>query len=163
MTYAWGEDESLAITNHKGYVAVFARTEDEKEPYEVIYSGKVPDDFDEDFFNTEMVSKENSYAQYRYCIDRGLAVASKDGKVALVQNLLVGNPEYGIRNAALECAVIDQTGVIYRGRIKSNIVDLEYDVSEDEIKIIRDLSGSAVKQVIEPVRNENWCKWQTLS
>lgn len=163
MTYAWGEDESLAITNHKGYVAVFARTEDEKEPYEVIYSGKVPDDFDEAFFNTEMVSKENSYAQYRYCIDRGLAVAPKDGKVALVQNLLVGNPEYGIRNAALECAVIDQTGVIYRGRIKSNIVDLEYAVSEDEIKIIRDLSGSAVKQVIEPVRNENWCKWQTLS
>ena len=165
MTYAWGEDESLAITNHQGYIALFSRTEDENEPYEVIYSGKVPDDFDEAFFDTEMVTKENSYAQYRYCIDRGLAVASKGGKVALVQNLLVSGSESDIRNAdirnaALECAVIDKSGVLYRGRLKSNIVDLDYDMSEEEIQTVMDLSGSsAMKQLIEPVRSENRCEW----
>ena len=160
MTYAWGDDESLAITNHQGYIALFSRTEDKNEPYEVIYSGRVPDDFDEAFFDTEMVSKENSYAQYRYCIDRGLAVASEDGKVALVQNLLVSSSGADMRNAALECAVIDKTGVIYRGRIKSSIVDLDYDMSYDEIQAVKDLSGgAAVSQVIEPVRNENRCEW----
>ena len=90
----------------------------------------------------------------------GLAVAAKDGKVALVQNPSVGEPELNIRNAALECAVVDRSGVLYRGRLKSSIVDLEYDMSDGQIKAISDLSGSAVmKQIIEPVRNENWCKW----
>ena len=178
MTYVWGDDGSLAVTNHNGYVAVFARTGNEKEPYEIIYSGKVPDDFDEAFFDTEMVSKEKSYAQYRYCIDKGLAVASKDGKVAMAQNLLVSGSEADvgnaasrtadIRNAALECAVIDRTGVIYRGIIKNSIVDLDYDMSDSEIQAVMHLSGSGVMkftsnaaadQVIEPVRNENRCEW----
>ena len=85
MTYAWGDDESLAVTNHKGYVAVFTRT-----------------------------------------------------------------------------------GVIYRGRIKSNIVDLDYDMSDSEIQAVKDLfdtasmklgGDGALDQVIKPVRNENRCEW----
>lgn len=160
MTYAWGDDGSLAVTNHKDYIAVFTRTEDENRPYEVLYSGKAPDDLDKAFFDTEMVSKKNSYARYKYSIDKGLAIAAKGGKVALVQNLLVGDSQLNMRNAALECAIIDKSGVIYRGRLKNNVVDLEYDMSREEIQTIRDLSGGAVmKLTIEPVKNENRCRW----
>lgn len=160
MTYAWGDDGSLAVTNHKDYIAVFTRTEDENRPYEVLYSGKAPDDLDKAFFDTEMVSKKNSYARYKYSIDKGLAIAAKGGKVALVQNLLVGDSQLNMRNAALECAIIDKSGVIYRGRLKNNVADLEYDMSREEIQTIRDLSGGAVmKLTIEPVRNENRCRW----
>lgn len=160
MTYAWGDDGSLAVTNHKDYIAVFTRTEDENRPYEVLYSGKAPDDLDKAFFDTEMVSKKNSYARYKYSIDKGLAIAAKGSKVALVQNLLVGDSQLNMRNAALECAIIDKSGVIYRGRLKNNVVDLEYDMSREEIQTIRDLSGGAVmKLTIEPVRNENRCRW----
>lgn len=161
MTYAWGDDGSLAVTNHKDYIAVFTRTEDENRPYEVLYSGKAPDDLDKAFFDTEMVSKKNSYARYKYSIDKGLAIAAKGGKVALVQSLLVGDPQLNMRTAALECAIIDKSGVIYRGRLKNKVVDLEYHMSREEIQAIRYLSGGAVmKLTIEPVRNENWCKWE---
>ena len=164
MTYAWGDDGSLAVTNHKDYIAVFTRTGDESRPYEVLYSGKAPDDLDKAFFDTEMVSKKNSYARYKYSIDKGLAIAAKGGKVALVQNLLVGDPQLNMRTAALECAIIDKSGVIYRGRLKNNVVDLEYHMSREEVENIRDLSGSAVmKLTIEPVRNENWCKWESAN
>ncbi|MGN0703430.1 MAG: hypothetical protein ACI4LD_02595 [Lentihominibacter sp.] len=170
MTYAWGEDGSLVVTNHESYIAVFCRTEKDEASYEILYSGKVSSDFDKAFFDTEMVSKENSYARYKYGIDRGLAVAAEGGKAALVQNLLAG--ELNIRNAALECAVIDKTGVIYRGRIKSNIVDLEYDMTEKEIKDVKGVIDAAAdgvaefgaaKHIIFPVRNENRCEWETLS
>ena len=162
MAYAWGEDGCLAVTNHNGYIAVLSRTESENEPYEVIYKGKVSGDFDKSFFDTEMVFKKNSHAKYKYCIDSGLAASSKDGQVALVQNLLVGDPELNIRNAALECAVIDKSGIIYRGRLKSNIVDLDYNISAGELRAIRDISGDATaEQIIEPVRNENRCEWIT--
>lgn len=161
MTYAWGDDGSLAVTNHKDYIAVFTRTEDENRPYEVLYSGKVPDNLDKAFFGGETVTKKNSYARYKFNIDKGLAIAAKGGKVALVQNLLVGDPQLNMRTAALECAIIDKSGVIYRGRLKNNVVDLEYHMSREEVENIRDLSGSAVmKLTIEPVRNENWCKWE---
>lgn len=161
MTYAWGEDGSLAMTNHKGHVAVFSLTGSENEPYEILYSGKVQRGLDNALFDTEMVSKKNSRAKFKYGIDRGLAVAAKDGKAALVQNLLIGDSEFNIRNAALECAIIDKSGVIYRGRLKSNIVDLEYDMSEDEMQMIKDLrSGAVLNHIIEPVRNENWCEWK---
>lgn len=162
MAYAWGEDGCLAVTNHNGYIAVLSRTKSENEPYEVIYKGKVSGDFDKSFFDTEMVFKKNSHAKYKYCIDSGLAASSKDGQVALVQNLLVGDPELNIRNAALECAVIDKSGIIYRGRLKSNIVDLDYNISAGELRAIRDISGDATaEQIIEPVRNENRCEWIT--
>lgn len=170
MTYAWGSDGSLAVTNHKGHVAVFTRTQDENRPYEILYSGKDSNGLDQAFFDTEMVVKKHSRAKYKYGIDSGLALAAKDGKVALVQNLLIGDSEFNIRNAGLACAVIDKSGVIYRGRLKSNIVDLEYDMSKDEIRAIRSLfDGTAddkskseiMKHMIEPVRNETWSEWKT--
>ena len=168
MTYAWGEDGSLAVTNHEGYIALLCRTENEKEPYEILYSGKVSSDLDKALFDAEMAPKENSYAEYKYGIDGGLEVAAEGGKVALVQNLMADR--LNIRNAALECAVIDKTGVIYRGRLKSSIADLEYDMSEREVQIVRHFLDSAadgkvefkvLKHIIEPVRNENWCEWDT--
>lgn len=158
MTYAWGEDGTLALTNHEGFVAVLTKTADEERPYEVLYSGKEEKGFDEIFFDAEMVSKEHSYARYQYGIDSGLAIAAKDGRVALVQSLPAGDPKWGIRNAALACAIIDKSGVIYRGSLKNNIVDLEYELSDAEIRMIKDLRDGAA---IEPVRNENWCKWGT--
>lgn len=85
----------------------------------------------------------------------------KDGKAALVQNMLIGDAELNIRNAALECAVIDKSGVIYRGRLKSNIADFEYGMSRERIHNITSISGNASKWVIEPVRSENRCRWKT--
>ena len=164
MAYAWGEDGSLAVTNHSGYIAVFTRTGDESRPYEVLYSGKAPDDLDKAFFGGETVTKKNTYARYKYGIEKGLAIAAKDGKVAMVQSLLVGDPQLNMRTAALECAIIDKSGVIYRGRLKNNVVDLEYHMSREEIQAIRYLSGGAVmKLTIEPVINENWCKWESAN
>lgn len=62
-------------------------------------------------------------ARYQYGVDRGLAVVAKDGRVPLVWKLQTGDLEFNISNAALECAVIDKSGVIYRGWLKSNIVE----------------------------------------
>lgn len=169
MAYAWGEDGSLAVTNHEGYIALLCATGNEETPYEVIYSGKVKNDLDKAFFDTDTVVKKNSYAKYKYGIDEGLTVAAKDGKVALVQNLMMGDPKFNLRNAALECVVIDKSGVIYRGKLKSNIVDLEYDMSKDEMRDIRDLLDDAVNgeadskaasYMITPVRNENRAQWE---
>ena len=166
MTYAWGEDGSLAVTNHEGYIAVLCRTENETEPYEILYRGKVTNDLDRAFFDTEMVFKENSNAEYKYGIDTGLAVAAKDGKAALVQNLPAG--DFNIRNAALECAVLDKTGVLYIGQLRSNLVDLEYDMSEIELQKIIELTDGCANGavdswlenlIIKPVKNENWLQW----
>lgn len=172
MTYAWGEDGTLAATNHQGQVAVLSRTENQDQPYETIYSGKVENGLDQAFFDTGTAVKKHSRAKYRCGVDKGLAAATKDGKAALVQNLLVGNQEWNVRNAALECAVLDKSGVIYRGRLKSDIVDLEYehDGSEEEIQTLKDLFGGGgsgeadpkgAKHVIRPVRNENWVQWES--
>lgn len=162
MTYAWGEDGSLAVTNHEGYIAVLTRPEAGSSPYEILFSGKIPSRLDREFFDLEMVVKEHSYAKYKYGIDSGLAVAAKGGKAALVQNLLTGDSGSNVRNAALACAVIDKSGIIYSGRLKSNIADWEYDMSENEMQTIKDLlEGSIIIQnsIIEPVRSENWCAW----
>lgn len=159
MTYAWGEDGSLVVTNHADHVAVLVRAEesmgnedrDEQTGYDMLYSGKITSGFDDAFFTTDMVSKKNSYGKYRYGVDFGLAVAATDGKVALVQNPPVDSmessenakmPEAARRTdrlAALEIAVIDKTGLIYRGIIKSDLSDPE--------------NG------IVPVGKENWVKW----
>ena len=141
LTFAWGEDGSLALTNHEGYAAVLCRTDRGEEPYEVLYNGGIPEGMDDAFF------------------DRGLALAVRDGKAALVQNMLIGDAEFNIRNAALECAVIDKSGVIYRGRLKSNIADFEYGMSRESIRNITSISSRAAKWIIEPVRSENWCEW----
>lgn len=166
MTYAWGEDGSLAMTDHEGHVAVVYRTDDGKGSYDLLYSGKVSSGLDEALFDTKTVHKKNSRARYSYGVDSGLAVTVSQGKTALVQNTLVGDPEDGIRNAALECVVIDRSGVIYRGRLENDIVDLGYDMSEEELNSVRALfdgtakgDPDAVEKIISPVRDENWAEW----
>ena len=107
---------------------------------------------------------------YRSCLlYTSLAVTAKDGKAALTQNLLIGDPGLKIRTAALECIVIDENGVTYRGRLKSNLTDLKYDMREDEARAVRELIDEATdggeysemaKYMIQPVRNENWSSWE---
>lgn len=192
MTYAWGEDGSLAVTNHQGDIAILSGTENAAAPYEVLYRGNVGKELIKSFFDEEMVFKKNSYAKYQYGIDGGLVVTVKDGKAALVQNLLVGNPTPGhqntktgdltsggrdpqtdhqtmhLRNAALECAVIDETGVLYRGRLKSDLVDLDYDIDQARLRAIGDflvggtnrkISSEAAAQIILPVSSKNQASW----
>ena len=163
MTYAWGEDGSLAVTNHEGYIAILSRTEDGNETdgksptgkrpdgknsYEILYSGKVGGGLDQAFFDTEMVMKEHAHARYQYGVDQGLAVAVKDGKAALVQNLLMGDPSLQIWNAALACAIIDESGLLYRGNLKSNITDLEYDMSMEDLQSIRAIEDRAAAEAV---------------
>ncbi len=57
--------------------------------------------------------------------------------------------------------MIDRTGVNYIGLLKSNLVDIDYGITEDEINAIEKLAdGSMTKNVIKPVGNENWAKWE---
>jgi len=124
LVHTWGEDGSIAVTNNNGYVAIFERIVVKKDdgmtvPYSMIYAGKVPNNIDKNLFGN------------------GLAIASKDGKMALVQNPLSDQGKDNTRSAELECAVIDKTGLIYHGLLKSNITD----------------------KGIVPVPTENWVKW----
>ena len=101
------------------------------------------------------------YDRYEHGNAVGLAVAAKADKVALVQNSPAGDPKFGLRNADLECAVIDKTGVIYNGLLKSSLVDIDYGSTEADIKAIEDLAGgSMVKNVIKPVSNKNRAEWK---
>ena len=142
MTYGWGEDGSLVVTNHDGYVAVLVRIES---GYDILYSGKMDGDFDDTFFTNKMVPKKNPYSKYHCGVDFGLAVSATEGKVALVQNPPAKNSDMSNdakqndRLAALEVAVIDKNGLVYRGLIKSDLSD----------------PGNG----IVPVGNENWVKW----
>ncbi|MEE0741915.1 MAG: hypothetical protein U0M21_06510 [Emergencia sp.] len=169
MIYAWGEDNSLTVTNHKGDVAVLYRSEKENSPYEVLYSGKTESGLDKALFDTASMVKEHSEGKYVCVQDSGLAVTVKEGKAALVQTLLTGDPAYNLRNAALECAVIDKSGVIYRGRLKSNLVDLEYDMNSRDAQSAKELldlakdgkeDSALAKYLIEPVSNENRAEWK---
>ncbi|MFQ9891942.1 MAG: hypothetical protein ACLRWH_01890 [Emergencia sp.] len=169
MIYAWGEDNSLTVTNHKGDVAVLYRSEKESSPYEVLYSGKTESGLDKALFDTSSMVKDHSDGKYACVQDSGLAVTVKDGKAALVQTLLTGDPAYNLRNAALECAVIDKSGVIYRGRLKSNLVDLEYDMNSRDAQSVKELldlakdgkeDSALAKYLIEPVSNENRAEWK---
>lgn len=160
LSYVWGEDGTLAVTNHKGHIAVFTETENEKKPYKLLYRGKLADGLDAVLFDTEAAVRAHSYARYRCGADIGLAVASKDGKTALVQNPPAENGKTGGRISGLECVVIDKSGVIYRGRLKSSIAepgkirDLpEYDGRRQGKKNTEELA-------IKPVREENWVKWK---
>ena len=137
LTHVWGDDGSLAVTNNYSCVSFFEREVVEKNtseivPYRMIYCGEITTDFVNTFFNSN------------------LAVAVNNGKVALVQNPLVGEFEKSIRNAALECAVIDETGLIYHGILKNNIVDMGYDIEEQP---------QINKHTILPVPVENWVEW----
>lgn len=169
MIYAWGEDNSLTVTNHKGDVAVLYRSEKENSPYEVLYSGKTESGLDKALFDTASMVKEHSEGKYVCVQDSGLDVTVKEGKAALVQTLLTGDPAYNLRNAALECAVIDKSGVIYRGRLKSNLVDLEYDMNSRDAQSAKELldlakdgkeDSALAKYLIEPVSNENRAEWK---
>lgn len=155
LTYAWGEDGSLAVTNHQGTVAVLERTKDEKKPYTLVYSGTPGNDFDKVFFDAEMTEREHETSRYRCGSDVGLAISVKDGKAALVQNLLAGETDSNRRNAGLVCAVLDQTGLLYQGVLKSDISDFSGDLSSAELKAI----GKTAKQLIKPVESENWVQW----
>ena len=97
LTYAWGEDGSLAVTNFRDEIAVFVKNPD----YQSMYQGTVPENFDDVFF------------------DQGLAVTAKNGRIAMVQNPMTGD----VREPELTCAVIDKTGILYWGMLNSNIKD----------------------------------------
>lgn len=164
MTYAWSDDGSLAVTNHEGYVAALCRS-DENSSYRLTYNGKAGNDFCEAFFDTEMRYKKNSYAKYQCGIDEGLAITAKDGKIALVQNQTVRFSNTNIRNVSLECAVINETGVIYRGRLNSDIVDMKYDMRWEEKQEMEELlsrgeDSKAANCIVQPVRSENQVVWQ---
>lgn len=162
MSYAWGEDGSLAVTNHKGAVAIFARTGDQENPYEMLYSGTPKGDFAKVFFDGKMTKKSHDQSRYRYGMERGLALCAKDGKAALVQSLPVDGGVYNYRNAGLVCAVIDKSGILYMGTIKSEITDAAYDMSDAEMQNLQDLLESRTgEQLIEPVESENWVRWDS--
>ncbi len=154
MSYVWGQDGVLAATNHKGEIAVICRAESEK--HEMLYQGETPESFDKVFFGNDMIEKENAYTHYEYGYAYGLAIAEKDGRIAFLQNPIIGATT-DTRGPALECAVIDKTGVVYWGKLHSNVTDLETtEVGNfDEDKVDADTS----KQMIKPIRSENWAKW----
>jgi len=131
LTYAWGEDGSLAVTNFKDEIAVFVRKGGDEDGYQMLYHGGMPKSFDDTFF------------------DEGLAIVRKDGKMAFVQNPLAGADTPGMREPSLTCAVIDKTGILYWGTLHSNVRDSG---SAAE--------GKAEEQRITPVSNENWVRWE---
>ncbi len=112
-------------------------------------------------FTTEMAARKNSHDRYEHGNAMGLAVTAQEGKVALVQNSPAGDPKLGLRNAELECAVIDKTGIIYSGLLRSSFVDIDYGSTEEDIKAIEELAGGTmVKNVIRPVSNKNRAEWK---
>lgn len=155
MSYVWSQDGSLAATNHKGEITVIYRSE--TGTHEILYKGEIPVSFDKVFFGADMIEKENSHTHHQYGYAYGLAIAEKDGKVAFSQNSIIGeSPD--VREPALECAVIDKTGVVYWGKLHSNVTDLEITEVEklDDDRVDADTS----KQMIIPVRSENWVQWK---
>lgn len=143
MSYAWGEDGSIVMTNHQGYVAVISKTGSEENPYKVLFSQNVGDDFVQAFFDGEMTGKVHSASRYQCGVEQGLSVAENDGKAALVQNLPAGDDKSRIRNAALTCAVVSEEGILYRGNIKSNLVDLDYNMTREEIETVKEFLNAA--------------------
>ena len=108
-----------------------------------------------------MISRKKAHDRYEHGNAVGLAVAAKADKVALVQNSPAGDPKLGLRNADLECAVIDKTGIIYSGLLRSSFVDIDYGSTEEDIKAIEELAGGTmVKNVIRPVSNKNRAEWK---
>jgi len=168
MTYAWGDDGSIAATNHNDYIAIITRAESDDKPFAPLYKGNADGDIDKTFFDSEMLDKKNSYAKYEYGIDEGLAVVVKDGKAALVQNSLVVGLESDLRNAEIECLVVDKSGVVYRGKVESNLVDYESDMIEEELSesngiFVNIINKKVKKKTIVPVRSENWAEWKSTS
>lgn len=158
MTYTWGEDNSIAIASHDGYLTVLSISSNEKKPYNFIYKGNVGKEFIETFFDSQMLNKENSVCRYKYGIDAGLAITCKGGNVALVQSTKVNNSTSYVWNASLECAILDQSGILYQGRLSSDIVDYAHLMDEETVDNMTTAKTS--RHIIEPVRNEIWVDWQ---
>lgn len=80
-----------------------------------------------------------------------------------------GDGALGIRNPALACAVIDKTGVLYMGTLKSNLADLDFAMEPEDIAHMRGIlsenpeeeSDSKVmqKHLLKADEEENWVKW----
>ena len=68
---------------------------------------------------------------------------------------MVYGVESNLRNAEIECLVVDKSGIIYRGEVKSNLVDYQFDVRQEDI-----LSNKLKEKIISPVRSENWAEWK---
>ena len=57
--------------------------------------------------------------------------------------------------------MIDKTGIIYSGLLRSSFVDIDYGSTEEDIKAIEELAGGTmVKNVIRPVSNKNRAEWK---
>lgn len=159
MTYSWGDDGTLVITDHNDHIAILTTTGIDTRPYEVFYKGRVPGNLDRELFTADMIEKKNSYCRYKFGIDYGLAAAAGKDKVALVQNSPMGIS--GLRSPDLMCAVIDKTGVAYYGTLKNNITDIGHAAAEADYEEIRRLAdGSPGRNIIKPVENENQAEWR---
>ena len=159
LVYAWGEDGTLAASDLEGHIAVLTRTGEEEKPYELFYSGDA-DGVGRDLFSSKMVIKNNSYSRYDYGEDHGLAIAYDGDRVAMIQNSPVGDTESDLRNADLECAVIDRSGIAYMGHLRSSLVDIDYKMVSEDIKEIQEIAANTKSpDIIKPVGNENRCGW----
>lgn len=156
MSYVWGEDDSFATTNHEGEIAVLYRNGSKTQAYDLLYKGHVPTSFNQVFFGNEVTKKENTYIHYPYGYAYGLAIVAKDRKVAFSQNPIIRESS-NKRGPSLECAVIDQNGVAYWGKLDSSVTDLETDEKESLAQYNHD--ADVLKQTIRPVRSENWIRW----
>ena len=160
MSYSWGDDGTLAVTDYNGHIALLTKNENSAKPYEIFYKGSVSDNVDQELFAAEMVTKKHSYGRYAYGVDKGLAIVAEKDRIALVNNSPIGNS--GLKNPDLICAVIDRTGLVYKGILQSNLVDIDYGITNAELKEILQMDeGSAVQDIIKPVSNENKAAWKT--
>ncbi len=160
LTYAWGEDGTLAASDHKGTIAVMTRTGEAERPYEMFYSGDA-DGVDQELFSSKMTEKKKSYSRYGYGEDRDLAVACDGKRVSLVQNSIVGESGSELKNADIVCAVIDSSGIAYKGHLMSSLVDIDYEMTGEEIREIREIAGDTrSRDIIKPIGSENRCVWK---
>ena len=84
------------------------------------------------------------------------------GKEALssIQNSLIGDSGSDLRNADLECAVIDRSGIAYMGHLRSGLVDIDYKMTGEDIREIKEIATDTESlDIIKPVGNENRCEW----
>lgn len=159
LAYAWGEDGALAASDLNGHIAILTRTEQGDKPYELFYSGDA-DGVDQELFSSKMITKKNSYSRYGYGEDHSLAIAYDGEQVAMAQNSLVGEPGNDLRNADLECAVVYRSGVAYMGHLKSNLIDIDYNMTGEDIRDIQEIADDTKSLgIIKPIGNENRCGW----
>ena len=159
ISYSWGDDGSLAISNNEDYLAVIAGNYNGT--YHSIYCGHADKNLIEALFNIGENQKKNYYGQH-YCYnDSGLAVAVNDGKAALIQSILIGDDSINIRGPALECAVVDDTGLLYWGKLKSNLTDMDYGIKGTELKNQDSYYDENILQLlIKPSGDSKTVKWR---